>query len=257
MVRTAAQSTSQPAWHQVFIAMLPAIVTHARISFRHLRPDARAEAIQEAVCNACCAVARLAELDKLDLAYPSPLARYAVAQVRDNRTVGGKLNRRDVLSPYCQRSSTSSLNSSTASMRRKASGGKSSSKTIGRVLPKRPPRELTWRIGSTACPCTSVVSRRCWRPAKPRRRRPASSGSAPAGSANCGESSRTPGRISRASRPSRDHDPRCSVPTCRRRAGGTSGYAPASSAIDQGDPNDLRRRPGQRAAGRVAHSRLG
>lgn len=103
MVRTAAQSTSQPAWHQVFIGMLPAIVTHARISFRHLRPDARAEAIQEVVCNACCAVARLAEIGKLDLAYPSPLARYGVAQVRDNRKVGGKLNCRDVLSPYCQR----------------------------------------------------------------------------------------------------------------------------------------------------------
>ena len=102
MVRTAAQSTSQPAWHQVFIAMLPAIVTHARISFRHLRPDARAEAIQEAVCNACCAVARLAELDKLDLAYPTPLARFAVAQVRDGRKVGCRLNVRDVLSPYCQ-----------------------------------------------------------------------------------------------------------------------------------------------------------
>jgi len=83
--------------------MLPAIVTHARISFRHLRPDARAEAIQEVVCNACCAVARLAELGKLDLAYPSPLARYGVAQVRDDRKVGGRLNCRDVLSPYCQR----------------------------------------------------------------------------------------------------------------------------------------------------------
>lgn len=103
MVRNAAQSTSQPAWHQVFIGMLPAIVTHAKISFRHLRPEARAEAIQEAVCNACVAVARLAQLDKLDLAYPTPLARYAVAQVRDGRKVGGKLNCRDVLSPYCQR----------------------------------------------------------------------------------------------------------------------------------------------------------
>jgi len=103
MVRTAPPSTSKPAWHQVFVGMLPAIVTHARISFRHLRPDARAEAIQEVVCNACCAVARLAELGKLDLAYPSPLARYGVAQVRDDRKVGGKLNCRDVLSPYCQR----------------------------------------------------------------------------------------------------------------------------------------------------------
>jgi hypothetical protein len=93
---------SKPAWHNVFVEMIPAIGTHAKIAFAHLRPEARAEAIQEAICNACCAVARLAELDKLDLAYPTPLARYAVAQVRDGRKVGCKLNIRDVLSPYCQ-----------------------------------------------------------------------------------------------------------------------------------------------------------
>ncbi|NLF73201.1 MAG: hypothetical protein GX575_29545 [Candidatus Anammoximicrobium sp.] len=103
MVRTAAPSTPKPTWHQVFVGMLPAIVTHAKISFRHLRPDARAEAIQEVVCNACCAIARLAELDKLDLAYPSALARFGVAQVNDGRKVGCKLNVRDVLSPHCQR----------------------------------------------------------------------------------------------------------------------------------------------------------
>ena len=104
MVCVASQPKSAvAAWHQAFLAMLPAIVTHARISFRHLNPEARDEAIQETVCNACCAFARLAELDKLDLAYPTVLARYAVAQVRDGRKVGGKLNVRDVLSPYCQR----------------------------------------------------------------------------------------------------------------------------------------------------------
>lgn len=94
---------SVPAWHARFLEMLPAIVQHARISFRHLRPEARAEAVQEVVCNTCCAVARLAELGKLDLAYPSVLARFAVAQVKDGRKTGSKLNCRDVLSPYCQR----------------------------------------------------------------------------------------------------------------------------------------------------------
>ena len=44
-----------------------------------------------------------AELDKLELAYPTVLARYAVAQVNDGRKVGRKLNIRDVLSPYCQK----------------------------------------------------------------------------------------------------------------------------------------------------------
>jgi hypothetical protein len=91
-----------PAWHKRLVEMLPAIRRHARIAFRHLRSEAREEAIEAVVCNACCALARLAELDKLDIAYASPLARYGVAQVRDGRKVGCKLNIRDVLSPYCQ-----------------------------------------------------------------------------------------------------------------------------------------------------------
>ena len=104
MIRIASQTKSTvPAWPAAFLKMLPAIARHARISFRHLSPNAREEAIQEVICNACAAVARLAELGKLDLAYPSVLARYAVAQVRDGRKVGCKLNVRDVLNPYCQR----------------------------------------------------------------------------------------------------------------------------------------------------------
>jgi DNA-binding NarL/FixJ family response regulator len=38
----------------------------------------------------------------VDVAYPTVLARYAVAQVRDGRKVGSSLNVRDVLSPYAQ-----------------------------------------------------------------------------------------------------------------------------------------------------------
>jgi hypothetical protein len=47
-------------------------------------------------------VARLAELQKLDLAYPSVLAHFAVSQVKDGRKLGCPLNIHDVLSPYCQ-----------------------------------------------------------------------------------------------------------------------------------------------------------
>jgi hypothetical protein len=85
------------------MAMLPAIVAHARISFSYLRPEARAEAVQAVVCNACAATARLAELGKLDLAYAGPLARFGVAQVKDGRMTGGHLNCKDILSPYCRR----------------------------------------------------------------------------------------------------------------------------------------------------------
>lgn len=89
-------------WQTGFLSMLPTIRTHARISFRHLNPEARSEHIQAALCSAWNMYHRLAELDKLDLAYPTVLARFAVSQVKDHRKVGGKLNIQDVMSRYCQ-----------------------------------------------------------------------------------------------------------------------------------------------------------
>ena len=101
MIARATSSRSRkslPAWHEKFLAMMPTIVAYARLSFRHLRPETRKEAIAECVANAFVAFARLAQLGKVELAYPSVLARYAVAQVNDGRKVGGHLNVRDVLS---------------------------------------------------------------------------------------------------------------------------------------------------------------
>ena len=92
-----------PAWHNRFLAMLPAIETHARLAFRHLDPEAREDAVQETIANALVAFVRLVQLQKTDVAYPSALARYAVAQIHDGRRVGNRLNVRDVLSPYAQK----------------------------------------------------------------------------------------------------------------------------------------------------------
>ena len=104
MVCTSARKNrAEPAWHGPFLKMLPAITRHARIAFRYLAPERRDEAVQAVICNCCCAVARLAELGKLDIAYPTVLARFGVAQVRDGRLTGGRLNCKDVLSGYCQR----------------------------------------------------------------------------------------------------------------------------------------------------------
>ena len=103
MIRRAAQSRpALPDWHQGFLAMLPAIATHARIAFSSLGPETRQEAVQEAVCNAMVAYAALAHRGKVALAYPSVLARFAVAQTRDHRKVGGHLNCKDISSKYCQ-----------------------------------------------------------------------------------------------------------------------------------------------------------
>ena len=100
MVRTACSS---PDWHRGFLGMLPAILSYVRFAFRHLRPEARAEAIQEVVANCFRAYARLVELHKADIAYPTPLARYGIRQFRDGRLTGGHLNCKDISSRYCQR----------------------------------------------------------------------------------------------------------------------------------------------------------
>ena len=89
-------------WQVRFLAMLPAIEAQARFAFRHLGPEAREDAIQETIANALVAFVRLVQREKANVAYPTALARYAVAQIHDGRRVGNRLNVRDVLSPYAQ-----------------------------------------------------------------------------------------------------------------------------------------------------------
>jgi hypothetical protein len=86
----------------VFLAMLPTITRYAKIAFRNLDPEARQEAVQNVLANSCAAVAALARRGKLDLCYPTVLARFGIQQTRDHRITGGKLNIRDVSHPYCQ-----------------------------------------------------------------------------------------------------------------------------------------------------------
>jgi hypothetical protein len=100
--RKPSHKPSGPTWHPVFLAMLPAVRRCARHAFRHLPPEAREEAIQNVVCNALVAFSRLADRGKIELAYPTVLARHGIAQHRCGRRVGTKLNVRDVTSPYCR-----------------------------------------------------------------------------------------------------------------------------------------------------------
>jgi hypothetical protein len=93
---------SSPAWHADFLKMVPTIETYARMAFKHLNRDARREAVQDVVCNACCAYARLVELGKVELAYPTVLARYAILQFCDGRRTGNRLNACDITSEYCR-----------------------------------------------------------------------------------------------------------------------------------------------------------
>ena len=80
MVTSPAPASPSPGprrrWQKLFLAMLPAIIRHAKIAFRHIRcPDTRQDKIQETVANALVAFRRLVQLNKTDIAYPSVLAK--------------------------------------------------------------------------------------------------------------------------------------------------------------------------------------
>ncbi len=84
--------------------MLPAIRRRATFAFRTFDPQGRQEATHEVVCYALRAVVRLAQLGKLDLAYPTVLANYGIRQFYDDRRLGCRQNVKDVMHPHCRRS---------------------------------------------------------------------------------------------------------------------------------------------------------
>lgn len=84
--------------HDRFLAMLPKIRENARFAFRKCQADVRDEMVAEVVANAYCAFARLVRQDRADLAYATPLADFAIRQVRAGRRVGQPRNVRDVTS---------------------------------------------------------------------------------------------------------------------------------------------------------------
>jgi hypothetical protein len=90
------------SWPTAFLRLLPTIQRHVRFAFRHLRPANREEAVSEAVAAAFVAFCRLAERGKRHLIYPTPLARYAILHVKNDRRIGGHETSRDVLSAKAQ-----------------------------------------------------------------------------------------------------------------------------------------------------------
>ena len=86
-----------------FLSLLPAIREQARFAFRKEDPERRQELTAEVVANCWAAFVRLVERGLIDVVYPTPLAGYAIKQVRDGRRVGAKLNVLDVSSEYAQR----------------------------------------------------------------------------------------------------------------------------------------------------------
>jgi len=86
-----------------FLRMLPVIRRQAHIAFRGQRPEAREEFVAEVIANAYCAFIGLARRNKLAVAFATPLAQFAIRQVRAGRRVGCSLNSNDLLSPWARK----------------------------------------------------------------------------------------------------------------------------------------------------------
>jgi len=103
MISIAKACTPVTDENERFEALIPAITRTARIAFTKLSTRVRDEAIQDVLANAFCAFARLAERGKSDLAFATPLARFAIARYWQGRQVGTKFSTQDVCSCAAQR----------------------------------------------------------------------------------------------------------------------------------------------------------
>ena len=103
--KTTRHECPSESWQEQFTSLLPAIREEAAKAFRHMRPEAREDALGEVAASACCAYARLVELGKTDIAYPRALARFGIKRFYDGRRVGSRMNVKDATSPYARRRS--------------------------------------------------------------------------------------------------------------------------------------------------------
>jgi hypothetical protein len=95
--------TSAGALHAAFVALLPRIERHARITFRHLGcPQSRDDAVAEAVALSWAWYLRLVGRGKDPAAFVSALAGYAARAVRRGRRVCGQEAAQEVLSRRAQ-----------------------------------------------------------------------------------------------------------------------------------------------------------
>jgi hypothetical protein len=97
-IRTARVDLAQHHEPAEFLNMLVPIQRRASRAARYHRAEAREDFVQAVVANAYAAWFRLVAEGRAERAFPTPLARYAIRQVRAGRRVGCRQNTKDVLS---------------------------------------------------------------------------------------------------------------------------------------------------------------
>jgi hypothetical protein len=93
---------NETTWQSSFVAMLPEIEQKLRLAFCRLDPEAREDAIEEAVVHSLLAYVRLHEQGRAAVATPSSLAWYSSHQVKCGRPAAGRMNGKDPMSRYAQ-----------------------------------------------------------------------------------------------------------------------------------------------------------
>jgi len=93
---------NETTWQTSFVAMLPEIQQRLRRAFRQLDPEAREDAIGEAVIHSLLSYARLHEQGRAKAASASTLAWYAALAVKRGRPAGSRMNGKEPLSRYAQ-----------------------------------------------------------------------------------------------------------------------------------------------------------
>jgi hypothetical protein len=103
MIALARNFSASPAVEERFLELLPMIRRRAQTAFRDWDVEAREDAVTEVVANSFVAFARLAARGKVEIAFATALARFAVRQFHAGRRVGNRFTIRDVLSSAARR----------------------------------------------------------------------------------------------------------------------------------------------------------
>ena len=93
---------NETTWQSAFVAMLPEIEQKLRLAFSRLDPEAREDAIEEAIVHSLFSYSRLHDQGRADVATASSLAWYSSRHVKRGRPAGGRMNGKEPLSRYGQ-----------------------------------------------------------------------------------------------------------------------------------------------------------
>ncbi len=196
-ISTSPRQAANAGHDDQFLELIPAIERYSRSAFRNLRPQTREEAICAVVADAFFAFRRLVELGKQDVAYATPLARFAVRRYWSGRCAS--MPRGDIMSQRAR--TTHGIVVERLDMFDEDSQHWARAawlKTVRLPLRRIPRlRRSTWRPGSDRSPDGTAGLQKPW----PLATRPAmrldSSESPGHASASCAESCRQVGRRSR------------------------------------------------------------